>query len=133
MPSLLFRAPAFVLLGAALAAGCAKKTDRLQVTGAVTLDGQPVKAGTVRFTPPAGAGAAPADGFITDGRYAVLVRPGKYKVEISSTRPKVAQRPAGPGNDEDVETVPARYNLRTELTAEVSPASLVHDFGLKSK
>jgi hypothetical protein len=106
------------------------------VTGMVTLDGQPVEAGAVRFVPVDGAsptGGAP----IKAGRYEATVSPGAMRVEI--TAPKVVgQRktydtPDSPVEDVVEEMIPARYNLKTELTVEVKSGKQSQDFKLTSQ
>jgi hypothetical protein len=73
-----------------LASGCGSNGDLLPVSGTVTLDGQPLKAGSVQFQPDASRNKSqdiPA-GKIVDGKYEMSTRgkkgapPGWYKVVV---------------------------------------------------
>src|SRR4051812_45665982 len=75
-----------VLICCLLLAGCAKKSNRGTVTGKVTLDGQPLASGVIRFVPSDGQ-TATADSMITDGKFSASVPPGDKKISISA--PKV--------------------------------------------
>lgn len=103
------------------AMGCGSKLT--VVTGAVTLDDQPLAAATVIFMPKNEA-QSPAQGTTdADGHYTLEqeagtegIQPGEYSVRITTFQP-VAE-------DEDPssavkEKVPVRYNVQTELTAVV--------------
>jgi hypothetical protein len=117
-------------------AGCSADRTELEIHGAVTLDGRPVKDGYLRFAPADGKTSS-AEVFIKDGQYTARLAAGSYKVEVYSPRPqgKKARRIAGPGAEaEEVEeTIPARYNSNTELKVEVTKEKREHDFPLKSK
>jgi hypothetical protein len=127
-----------VAVAAALLSGCSGAGGDVEVTGSVTLNGQPVGSGNealIRFVPTAGKGTA-ADGFVDAGSYRVRVPPGAYKVEITWNRPtgkKLARKGVkGPGAEEDevVAEIPAKYNTATTLTADVSAGKAKHDFPL---
>src|SRR3712207_4601299 len=118
-----------VLLAALLAGGgCASGPAGVGVTGGGTLDGQPVGRGndaTIRFEPahPKGRGV---EAFIDQGKYTLRAAPGTYKVAVTwskSTGKKLNPKMAGPGAEAEltVSMIPARYNERTELRAEVAP------------
>ena len=124
---------AIVLAACAGLIGCGGPRQQ-QVSGTVTLDGQPVKSGHLRFSPTERTSSA--EGLIQQGKYTLRVAPGKYKVEIYSPRSRgKGKRPAGPGADAEVfeETIPAHYNTRTDLTVEVTSDKKEYDFPLKSK
>jgi hypothetical protein len=101
---------------------------RTAVSGTVTLDGAPLAAGTIQFSPVPGekATTTTAVGTITDGKY-VIERPlgpapGNYKVSISS-RPPVTIGPGqepGPPPKMEPEKVPAKFNSQTTLTKEIT-------------
>lgn len=137
-----FHNPRAVGIGAAtllafVCAGCGDSTIG-SVEGTVTFDGQPLKGALVTFVPK--EGGRPSYGRTDeDGRYELhysndkdgaLV--GSHKVMISTER----------GGDEDAEDpkkrksvkekVPARYNKKTELTAEVESGSNTINFDLDS-
>ena len=106
---------AFVLLAVA-AAGC----------GSVTMNGEPVPNGVVRFRPAEGTEGPMANTMITDGRYDIPGThgpvPGNYDVQVlayedpgsaapstTSARPAVASDKLGPKtstDDSDSEAVP---------------------------
>ena len=124
----------------AAAAGCfgrRGKTPPLgQVSGVVSLDGQPLTRAVVAFVPyERGNGSY---GFTDDaGRYTLeykLKQPGavvgRHRVEI---------RTGGEGRDKDgnfvetAERLPPKYHLKSELTATVGPGSNEIDFQLGSR
>jgi hypothetical protein len=107
--------------------GCGPRTENEAVSGRVTWKGQPLDQGTIEFAPTEGQEAQPAVLLIKDGRYE-LPRPpglalGSYQVRISSRQGKAPRRTDIP--DADLadptvkERIPPRYNLKTELKAEV--------------
>lgn len=74
------------------ALGCAPKEKRCALSGAVTLDGDPVPTGVVNFVPEDAdptKGSVGASVDIVDGAYAMdpkhgaLLLPGKYKVQVN--------------------------------------------------
>jgi hypothetical protein len=109
--------------------GCGRASDgidRRAVSGSVTLDGKPLPTGSITFNPD-GPGPS-AGGTVTDGRYAIArpdgPAPGRYKVYVHSlarTGRKIpdSDGPRGSTVDEMKNIVPERYNLRTELEAQV--------------
>ena len=124
-----------VLCCCILIVGCAKKSNRGTVSGNVTLDGEPLKSGVIRFVPADGA-TATADSVITDGKFSASVPPGDKKVSISA--PKVTgkrrmyETPDSPMIDVVQELLPAKYNVQTELTLAVNAGSQEKDFPLTS-
>src|SRR5262249_26074939 len=106
------------------------------VSGRVTIDGQPMPNGSITFIPADGKGK-PSAGEVKDGLYSVKVPPGTAKVAIS--RPVVVgkkqeyDKPDSPEQPLVKEGLPARYNVTTELTAEVKPGKNAIDFALLSK
>lgn len=121
---------------AVLAPGCSQGDGQGRVQGTVTLDGVPLKTGSVRFVPVAGQSST-AGAEIVDGKFEAAVAPGKMRVEF--TAPKVAGKQKmidAPGAREvDIveELLPARYNVRSELTIDVQAGEQEHPFELKSK
>jgi len=113
-------------------------SDRAAVSGQVTLGGKPVEDGAISFIPAGGAGA-PAWGKIEAGRYSIPARQGPAigvnRVEIRWTR-KTGKKMSLPGGmiiDEQEEAVPARYNVQSELQAEIKRGKNTHDFPLESQ
>jgi hypothetical protein len=121
-----------VVLG--LVVGCGGRPTTT-VEGKVTLDGAPVEKGSIRFVP--SDGAAPGGGEIKDGRYSVKVATGEAKVEITS--PKVVDKkkmydtPDSPMIDVTKESIPEKYNAKSELKYKVERGTNTKDFDLKSK
>ena len=119
-------AGALALVAALALAGCTNDPPTGEVTGAVTVDGETPPIGSSINFVPTGAGSAGGGGAITDGKYAVKLPVGNYKVEIRVPRPvkpgKVIRAGPGPGSGVEIqESLPAKYNEKTELTLEVKP------------
>jgi hypothetical protein len=126
------RAPYLVcLLYVVLLAGCGQEGPELaEVSGRVTLDGQPLELVDVVFQP--SDGTPPSTGRTdADGRYQLLykrgmmgARTGEHTVRIDFTSNIVANPPK----------IPARYNTATELRREVKAGDdNVFDFELTSE
>ena len=106
--------------------GCADPTGgREAVSGDITFKGKPLDQGTIQFHPADGQDTM-SGGPITDGKYAVAkkdgLKPGKYKVVISSGDPKVHAPPDElPGAPFPVakERIPKEYNTQTKQVVEV--------------
>ena len=106
--------------------GCSDPTGgREAVSGDIRFKGQPLDQGTIQFLPTDGQDTT-SGGAIADGKYAVAkkdgLKPGKYKVVISSGDPKV-HAPADelPGAPFPVakERIPKEYNTQTNQVVEV--------------
>jgi hypothetical protein len=124
-----------VLLGAV---GCGKyEVELAPVRGRVTLDGKGLARATVTFAPAEGAGG-PA--------YAVTDQDGNYELEYTHDRKGavagkcIVRIKTGFQSLEDEEkgikrpeTVPAKYNRQSTLTAEVMPDGGPYNFDLISK
>ena len=129
----------FLLLATLLAAsGCGGNSGRMSVKGKVTLDDQPVEAGSIVFLP-SGEGTKAAAA-IEKGEYAVAadegLKPGKYRVEVSWFKPtgrKMESADPGIMMDETREAIPAKYNANSTLTAEITSGENVKDFALTTK
>lgn len=126
-----------LLIVVALAMGCSKESGKGSVRGQVTLDGQPLAAGIIRFVPANGKSAT-ADAQISEGKFSAQVPTGVKKVEI--TAPKVVgkrrayQTADSPTIDVIEELLPARYNVQSELTLDVMAGEQEPPpFELKSK
>jgi len=113
----------------------------IEVSGTVTLDGQPLPDAAVNFIPVVQGNeeSRPASGTTdTDGEYSLQysssqtgARPGNYRVSISTYRREGEDRE---GNHVAgvAEKVPSVYNVKTTLTAEVKADGSPLDFPLKS-
>jgi hypothetical protein len=131
------------LFAACLLSGCGAKDplNRRAVSGTVTLDGQPLKQGSIAFEPLQPGGVS-SGALITDGQYAVPadkgLPQGKYRVSVTAGGAAAAKLgPDGMPGDAGAapkELIPAIYNTASKLTAEVGETdSPQFDFQLKSK
>lgn len=135
-----------VWLGAFIAvAGCGSdnSVELTAVRGTVTLNGQPVEAGQITFTPTGGNSSGAAAAPIKNGEYSLSVNEGPmvgtHTVSITASRStgkKIpAAMPAPPGTMIEImeESVPAKYNAQTELTAELVSGKNTKDFALEGE
>ena len=130
----LFNVPFLLLL---VCTGCGggptDYPDMGTVSGTVTMDGQPLVDARIAFQP---EGNRPSYGVTDSSGYYTLTysatkegaKVGKHKVSISTFRDE--------GDPEDpqitAETVPNKYNTKSELTAMVEGGSNTFDFALTS-
>ncbi len=113
---------------AAVGCGGGDEIPREPISGHVALDGRPLEVGLITFSP-AGGGEPVISGVVIDGAYALDrvdgPSPGPHKVQVFARKAtgKKVRDPDQPGAfvDEVREAIPARYNLRTDLVAEVAP------------
>lgn len=119
---------AAVLLAAGGLAGCGDGTNKQAVSGTVTWKGQPLDTGMIRFLPLDPATGTETGTVVTAGKFAVPrdqgLAPGKYRVSVSSPDPKSGTMPDAPpgerGGYPATERIAAKYNSKSELTAEVT-------------
>jgi hypothetical protein len=118
-----------IVCGLLLAAGCGPRSDRLQVSGTVTLDGAPLEGGSIRFTSVGGDKLMAAGAMIQNGAYLIPkeqgLPPGTYHLEINSPDSDappviVRQTPGGPGIPVAPDRIPPEYNLESDKTIEVT-------------
>jgi len=112
-------------LGVALT-GCGKPANgRLEVSGTVTLDGEPLDQGSITFKnadpklPSSGALILNGSFHIPDGKGLL---PGEYKVAVDA--PDEGGETGTPGGYTMViplSRIPEKYNAKTTLTAQVKP------------
>jgi len=125
-----------VLVAAVLAAAGCGEGSTSTVTGTVTLDGQPLQEGVVRFVPADGKGQT-ASAEVKDGKFTATLPKGEMRVEFSA--PKVVRQtkmydtPDSPVVDETVELLPARYNVQSTLKITVKGGSQSEKFDLTSQ
>ena len=97
------------------------------VAGTVAVDGEPLAEGAITFDPADGKGGV-YGGPIRQGRFAVRSSPGRKRVGILGMK---MQGVIGPdGKPMATQFLPPRYNLRSELTADVEPAGTELSFAL---
>ena len=139
LPSHLARA-AVVALASVGCGGGGDDLPREPVSGKVTLDGQPLEKGMITFIPTRGTEPV-ASGVIEGGAYAVARAdgpvPGPHRVTIWAKKPtgKKLRDPDNPDQmiEEVRDVIPPRYNLNSELTAEVKAGgNNTFDFDLTS-
>lgn len=134
------RSEIVLIFAIALVAGCGggDLPELGRVTGRVTLDGTPLEAATIRFTPEKGrtsTGITDAEGhyelyYIHSERGALI---GRHAVAISTYQPGEADFDGtGEPFREAPERIPAKYNESTILNADVKPEANTFDFDLSS-
>ena len=112
-------------IGCGSSGGDSRLPDRGEISGTVTLDGQKIDNGSITFfSEEDAARGIQASATIKDGKYEILVTPGTKKVKISQT---VETKPNFFEN-----MVPAKYNTKTTLEADVNKESRHFDFELLS-
>jgi hypothetical protein len=125
---------AFILVLAAALTACGASSNSeatTEVSGNVTLNGTPVKDGTVTFeaSPPNGMPPGPAT--ITNGTYKGKASVGTKIVRISS--PQAVPGKKGPMDLPVLEdSIPAKFNTESQEKAEIKPGANTIDFDLKS-
>lgn len=116
-------------------AGCDNNGGLSTVTGLITLDGNPYPNAQIRFVPTEGR---PSTGLTdAEGKYKLHylreqfgAHPGSYKVDITTAYTSTSDTDGG---KKPPEKIPAKYNSKSELTAEVAQGLNEINFELKSK
>jgi hypothetical protein len=116
------------VLAIAFALGCGAVPPHFDVTGTVTLDGEPLASGDILFV--AVDGSSADGGPIAGGIYKVRTMPGLKKVIIQAS--VLVEEPGLHGEAKTPRgIIPPRYNTETTLTATVAPrAGNQADFAL---
>lgn len=124
-----------MLIAAIVTSGCTK-SDVSVVTGTVKVDGSPAKSGSIAFFP-VDRKSTTAGAEIRDGEYTANVRLGTFKVEIRVPKvvgqKKLYDTPDSPIQPMLAESLPPRYNDKTELTLDVQPGKNRQDYELATK
>ncbi len=123
-----FRAALVGVIALAALGGCSDPLARQEITGEVTLKGQPVEDGVIQFAPldgqPTGDGAQ-----IVKGKYRIPkakgLSPGKYRVAIYAGNGTTGEGDASPdspnaGRAVARERVPPEFNEKSTLIKEVT-------------
>jgi hypothetical protein len=139
-PLALSSAAVLLAFGVLATAGCSDSR-RQSIEGTVTLDAQPLPEGCIKLLPTEGTPGPTAGATIQYGRFTIDAAKGtfvgRFRVEILATRPsgRVSVDPVtGEKVPVRVQYLPARYNAKSELTAEIAtggPNRL--EFNLASK
>lgn len=120
---------------AVLASGCSKRT-KGTISGTVTVDGAAPKTGAITFYPSDGK-AQTAGAQIRDGHYKAEVAPGMAKVEVRVPKvvgqKKLYDTPNSPVQPITAEVLPAKYNVESELKADIKLGENEQNFDLKTK
>jgi hypothetical protein len=106
-----------------------------RVTGTITIDGKPVPEAVVIFTPKEAGATASMGRTDSSGQYELYYSRGTKGAKIGAHNVSVSDyHETGDGDTPQIhkETIPARYNVMTELTADVKGGSNTVDFALKS-
>jgi hypothetical protein len=126
-----------VLGGVVLAVWFLRETEPT-VTGTVRLDNELLTTGSIAWIPIEGTpGPGGGAGINSDGKYEIKrgLRPGKYRVEIRSSRtlPRPVVNPTIPADivDEEVSVIPEQYNSNSGLFREIGRGSYVFNFDLQ--
>jgi len=104
-------------------AGCGGGAQRQPVSGAVTMDGEPLQHGVISFHPALGHAAPGSGGAVIDGRFEIPaakgLQPGKYRVKIIAFKETGRMIQDYPGAPERAERLPIKYNEADQLEATV--------------
>jgi hypothetical protein len=117
-----------VLAAAIIVTGCGPRSDRLEISGNVTLDGAPLNGGSIQFTS-LGEKKIGSGAMIDNGEYYIPqangLTPGTYHVVIiapdnDSPPIVVGAAPGQPGVKTQPERIPPEYNINSKQTIEVT-------------
>ena len=106
-----------------------------RVEGTVTMDGKPVPEAMVWFEPSNGKTAAAIGQTDAEGHYELFFSRGHKGANVGENLVKITtfrEISDESGNQVRKETIPARYNVKTELKADVKRGTNKLDFELKS-
>jgi hypothetical protein len=106
-----------------------------RVTGTVTMDGSPVADAAVSFEPVGGLAGTSLGRTDATGKYELYysrankgAATGEHTVRINTYRDASEEKP-----QVQKETIPTKYNSKSELKVTVKRGANVHDFALESK
>ncbi|NOY42220.1 MAG: hypothetical protein GXP26_10335 [Planctomycetes bacterium] len=122
-------------------AGCGS-SEVAWVSGKVTYAGEEVSEGALRFFPTEGTPGSGAGAKIIDGHYEITIEmaekrrlvAGGYRITVVASRKtgKMFPHPDGEGMVEHSQMyIPNRYNMQTQLEAELQPGENAHDLILE--
>lgn len=129
--SLVFRLPTLALVFIAVSAGCSRseRPELGEVSGVVTLDGQPLPDALVLFTP---EGEGRTSQALTDaeGRYRLAYLRDIVGANVGPHHVRIRTATEESGGKE---RLPAKYHAKSVLTATVAPGANLVDFPLSSR
>lgn len=118
-----------------LTTGCGNSNEAT-LSGAVTIDGQPAKEGSIAFFPADGQSRT-TGAKIVEGKYSAVVPIGKARIEIRVPKVVGQRKLYDTPNSETQpllqEMLPAKYNNETQLELDVGPGKNEKNFDLKTK
>jgi len=104
-----------------------------QVSGTITMDGKPVANAAVQFTPTETGATASVGQTDASGKYELYYSRGHKGAKVGEHSVTVNNfRDAGESGQGQQESIPAKYNVKTELKATVTRGANKVDFALKS-
>ena len=113
-------------------AGCGGNSDLASVTGTVTLDGEPLEGAAVVFAPTS-AGATAYGRTDAQGRYEMMFSDDEKGAWLGENIVRISTEDVGSGDSPArPEVVPAIYNQRSTLRANVEKKANTFDFALES-
>jgi hypothetical protein len=138
------RGLSLLLIGTSIVlAGCGPHSDRLPVSGKITLDGAPIDSGAIRFSSTGTQKMMSSGAAVNHGQYSIPAEkglpPGTYLIAISApdTSGKMIAARAPDGRQVGLapaERVPDEYNSDSKKTVEVVAAGDNHfDFDIVTK
>jgi hypothetical protein len=105
-----------------------------RVTGAVTMDGTPVVDAAIKFEPEGGVAGTSVGRTDAEGKYELYysrnhkgAARGEHVVRINTYREPSEEKPQA-----QKETIPSKYNAKSELKVTVKGGSNTHNFELKA-
>ena len=121
----------------ACCAGCGPNDGLNEVTGMVTLDGQPVENGNINMGPMAGQSGVGVGGPITNGLYKIRASEGEMVVNIRWPKMEKIDNPTADEQahgvtERQIEMIPSKYNRESTLKVTVQKGKNTFDFDLKS-
>ena len=122
--------------GIVFLAGCGGGGKPASVTGQVTFAGAAVENGSIRFDAMEDTQSDPAAAKITSGQYEIPstagLNAGKFRVTITASQSMGRKMDPEAGEEVEVlrEIIPEKYNLNSELTADLTPGENQQDFAL---
>jgi hypothetical protein len=120
----------------ALSGGCGGGPAQSKVKGTVSLNGKPLDTGVIHFYPQSDAGGPSASADIKDGLYQLQTGIGPMKVVINSHqvigKRKLYDTPDSPVVEDTRDILPARYNMKSELKADLVAGDNEVNFDLQS-
>lgn len=113
-------------------AGCGGNSDLASVHGTVTLDGKPLAGAQVVFAPTS-QGATAYGRTDADGKYEMMFSDTAKGAWLGENVVRISTEDVGTGDSPaKKEVVPASYNLRSSLRANVEKKANTFDFPLES-